>query len=368
MSEARDHHFVPQFYLRRFSDDGKSINLFNFRAGRTITGAAIKGQCQKRGLHDWSAGLEERLAAIEQLAAKALNRVAETGQPPKLFSRDDALIKFFIILQKCRTLKIGEQYDTYSAYRAEILLSHGVVDHGNSAEKSEMGDKESIRGPMQMYIHNGKYISDLQPQLFVNDTSFDFLTSDHPAITHNQYSEAVKDVGVLGLACVGIQLWLPLSPRLLYMVYDQTAYRVGASRRERTTHLTDPREVQNFNGFQILNAQSNIYFRCVLAAPDVEASARALVKKRLEKRLQFARFAREEEDGSRSEMLVQHERQTPISLDISSISVQRSRRRVPPTKRYKMWRFESPRHQDEEWWPEEYTHWVSYPIEKIERR
>ena len=51
MSALRNHHFVPQFYFRRFSTDGKSICLLTRATGKTVRQATIKGQASKIGYY-----------------------------------------------------------------------------------------------------------------------------------------------------------------------------------------------------------------------------------------------------------------------------------------------------------------------------
>ena len=46
MAENKNHHFVPQFYLRNFGNGG-SIGLYNFSRAVHMPTASIKGQCQR---------------------------------------------------------------------------------------------------------------------------------------------------------------------------------------------------------------------------------------------------------------------------------------------------------------------------------
>jgi hypothetical protein len=51
MSALRNHHYVPQFYFRRFSGDQKSICLLTRSTGKTVPRAPIKGQASKIGYY-----------------------------------------------------------------------------------------------------------------------------------------------------------------------------------------------------------------------------------------------------------------------------------------------------------------------------
>jgi hypothetical protein len=61
---GREHHFVPQFYLRNFSSDGRRINLFNFKLGRAVMGTSIKHQCSKHNFYGFAPDLEKALGGL----------------------------------------------------------------------------------------------------------------------------------------------------------------------------------------------------------------------------------------------------------------------------------------------------------------
>jgi len=50
MSKRKNHHFVPQFYFRRFSVDERSICALARSSGKTIPTASIKAQATVVGL------------------------------------------------------------------------------------------------------------------------------------------------------------------------------------------------------------------------------------------------------------------------------------------------------------------------------
>lgn len=47
MAKNKKQHFVPRFYLRKFSADGRSVNIWNLTNEKRIQGANLKNQCYK---------------------------------------------------------------------------------------------------------------------------------------------------------------------------------------------------------------------------------------------------------------------------------------------------------------------------------
>ena len=48
MAEKKNHHFVPQSYQRLFSNDGKSIGVYNIKKNLLINQSSIKNTMSKK--------------------------------------------------------------------------------------------------------------------------------------------------------------------------------------------------------------------------------------------------------------------------------------------------------------------------------
>ena len=68
-------------------------------------------------------------------------------------------------------------------------------------------------------------ISDLKVHLVWSPHQV-FLTSDNPIFKYNQYCEGVRFSGVTGGGSRGLQIFVPLSPYLHLILYDDRTYRV----------------------------------------------------------------------------------------------------------------------------------------------
>src|ERR1700743_1965325 len=119
-NEPKEHHFVPQFYLKAFGNGGKSIRLFNIARRQHVSGAPIKSQCARHKLHAFKPGLEQTLATLEGAAATAIRSIVKTGDAPAPPNIDWQDAIGFMVLQKVRTVRAIQSVETLT----EFLLGH----------------------------------------------------------------------------------------------------------------------------------------------------------------------------------------------------------------------------------------------------
>src|SRR5262245_45861293 len=85
MPQNKEQHFVPRFYLKRFSKDKKSICLYNLKSKKKIVNANLKKQCYKDYFYGKELALENTLGSIETEVSKILSLIdsSETLPPPE---------------------------------------------------------------------------------------------------------------------------------------------------------------------------------------------------------------------------------------------------------------------------------------------
>ena len=82
MSQQKKQHYVPVFYLKNFSSDGKRINLWNIRSKKKRLSGGLKAQCQKNFFYGDDRILEKMLGDIESRTSNVLKDVAENSKLP----------------------------------------------------------------------------------------------------------------------------------------------------------------------------------------------------------------------------------------------------------------------------------------------
>ncbi|WP_066632002.1 DUF4238 domain-containing protein [Labilibacter marinus] len=260
MTKKKNQHFVPQFYLRRFTKTSKSpyIDLFNCTSQKIISKAAIKKQASISNFYDNDNVVEDALSMIEEETAKCLVKIDKMNNLPKLVSERTTIIAF-ILFQEARTKSNGIRVDS------NINKVYKRAFEGNS----EIGDflnnhKIAVEKPASFALRvTAKQILlaiDLKIKLINNETKQDFITSDNPVLKYNQFLENRKvHGGITGVGVKGIQYFFPIDSKKCLILYDGETYSIG-SRFSNRIIIKSEKEIESINILQILNCQDNIYF------------------------------------------------------------------------------------------------------------
>lgn len=257
MPPKKKNHFVPQFYFRNFVT-GDAISLFNIARKLHIPAASIARQCQRGYLYGKETGIEEALSELEGRVSEVVRDLIRTEKLPEKLSPQYIALVTYINLQMSRAPRHGaEMTQTMTA-----MFRAAMRDNPSLPTKLRAG-LDSIEvtheNPVlfQMGI-SGKYavlLHDLKPVLIRNDSGIPFVTSDSPVVAFNQWAQDVKHRGVLGTLCAGLQLFLPLSPKLMLLLYDDGVYTSSSKIR-----LLRDSSAQALNALQLSENVDNLYF------------------------------------------------------------------------------------------------------------
>jgi Protein of unknown function (DUF4238) len=328
-SEPKQHHFVPQFYLRAFSENKKQINLYNFKRGQVISGAPIKKQCARAHFHAFAPGLEQALGGIEGDAATAIRAILDRKSAPNPGSEEWKAILAFIAFQRARTERSEQVINATGDFLVKTSLQYDPRFKDFDFDKIEIKNKYAIALAFELVELTLQYASDLGMHLLLNESETDFLTSDDPVAAHNQYCEGITYRGVLGWNCRGLQLFLPLSPRAVLLLYDKAVYKVYGSRHgECSAAIRDRDHVRLINDLQALNAHQNVYFM-----GPVNQDALTYLEETKQRRIKGRTTFVETEPvklptGQMSQMLHTYELMLPLPLTLPQITIRRRARRI----------------------------------------
>jgi hypothetical protein len=260
MGKSKEQHYVPKFYLRNFSIDEsrKNISLYNRRTSKYIPSAPIKGQGKDDYTYGKDGTVENDLQTFDDAVADLLSNPISKIIPPNN-SDDFNLLKEFVLVQHFRTLKAGaELLDRLNAGIKAVnpllppdqrLPPGSTITHDFPTLVSLQNALEHL--PLMNY---------LIPISFVNLTDYPFITSDHPVIFYNQWMES-KGVylGATGLAVKGLQIFLPVHPRLIYCLYDPFVYEV-IPKNAAAIRIESDDIVLHLNQLQYLFSDEHLYF------------------------------------------------------------------------------------------------------------
>lgn len=271
-----EHHFVPRFYLRNFATrtDGGAIRLFQISAGRHISQASIRGQCARRHLYGQDGSIEQAFVELEGIAASVIRgmTVDEHVPPPltvPLFS-----FQIFVVLQESRTISAAERYN---AARTKIARAHFASDPSAPAELLPYLDslhvsygEQAVVLALRNAIDSLPVVYDLRLKVLRNGTAVEFITSDSPVVLHNHWARRFPGEGVLGLASSGLQVFFPLSPTHLAVLYDTDVYKLGEY-DEDVILLDEVDGVRSLNALQGASARENLYYASEFMRAEIDS-------------------------------------------------------------------------------------------------
>jgi hypothetical protein len=269
MAQKANQHYVPQFYFRYFSANGKSICVLNRSTGLMNNSASIKGQASKKYFYGESE-VESRLAEIDGLFSGAVREIKKNGSFENCLPHNYVLLLQNIMLQKSRTVSERKKTKAMQDKLLQLHLECEVHNDESLDEKTKEEFKKHIKSleanpkqyqpmAMKVAIECAEHLLGLRPIVLHNKTNRPFIFGDAPVIFTNPLLKQIRLRGVLGAQTPGIIVLYPLSSNQCVMLIDERSYKINKFRSSdyRIRELSD---VAQINKLQIHNAASAIYF------------------------------------------------------------------------------------------------------------
>ena len=282
--------------------------------------ASIKHECAKPDYYYRAAQIENALAELETRAAVAISALC-AGEHD--YSKDT--VRQFIAVQHLRTPSLAER--TAAMHRKMQELVGGDVIDSDSMTRIRFDAVEHQELPVYNLLMTddlAEALRDLK-SIVVKTASDVFITSDNPVFKYNQYLEEIQDHGTTGPAQTGIQIFLPLSPKHVLVMYDKDVYDYVKKQ------LPTETDVDVLNGLQVISANNNLYFNDGSQSTVVDDLASRYAHLRHEDRTVLDEFS---SDENPQDSLVHSYDQTPnVGLNLSFLRVKRSAHRRSMAKR-----------------------------------
>ncbi len=260
MPENKRQHFVPRFYLRRFSKDGKSINIWNIKQEKKILAANLRNQCYRNYFYGKNSVVEKALSTVEANAAQVLRSIEAMPVPPSPGSAEHQFLVLYILMQYGRTQHIADELDEMTDKLGKHLVKDTIALEGIDPNSLSIGLEEPALSALSIATMCYPILFDLECKILVNRTTADFVTSDNPVVFYNQLMSFRKDGSNTGFAAKGLKIFMPIDPQLTILLYDSHVYKVG-DEKKKTVYINRIRDIEQLNILQICAASHNIYFR-----------------------------------------------------------------------------------------------------------
>lgn len=280
MANKANQHYVPQFYFRYFSEDGKSISVLNRKNGKSIERAPIKGQASKKYYYG-DEEIESNLSEIEGHFSGALREIKETNSFEICTPENYVLLLQNIMLQKSRTVSERKRSKAMQDRLLQLYMECEVNNDESLDDETKEGFRkiaQTLEADPKQYQAMGMSIAlecadslvDLMPVILHNKTNRPFIFGDAPVIFTNPFLKRIKLRGVLGAQTPGLIVLYPLSSQHCVMLIDERAYKIKRFRTSRYS-VRNLRDISLINRLQIHNSASAVYFSNIKYSQYVEA-------------------------------------------------------------------------------------------------
>lgn len=260
-------HYVPRFLLRQFSEDGRSISLVVMKTGRRVEEASIAGQCYGDYFYGDDGCMEKAFAEEE---AKVASIICETTPAvlESLTKADLDNLRKFVHWQRARTQGAADQLNKQTDATMKGLMRQKLARDPHPDFTPEDFDRVVVKltNPQARALYAATQtlplIFDLAVKFVLAPERAEFVISDHPVTTCNQFVE--NDVhlsqrfGWTGLSAKGLQFFLPISPKVTLAVYDPSTYEYGSPKS--LVCGASVHDVALLNRLQAITAVDAIFF------------------------------------------------------------------------------------------------------------
>lgn len=223
-SSVRNQHYVPRCLLKAFAKKGNGkkpqICVFDKANERSYVAAtenvfAMRDFNTFEGTGGFVLCLEDGMAKIEDQAAPVLREIIETQSLAGLNDVKRAALLTFVALQKVRGVSPRAQMDQMVEGLKRRIQADGS-DPDKVLQLKETGDEQTKLAALQLIRESlGEFTllfagKALMLHKAAKDT--EFLIGDTPVVWANERKTA--PYGNLGLAVLGIEIYMPISPQL----------------------------------------------------------------------------------------------------------------------------------------------------------
>lgn len=289
MQRVKNQHYVPQFYLKAFCVDGKSLFAFDkvkqssFKTGVTNVASeqrfydlppAPSGGGDSQVVEKAFSNLESGYAAAVRDLLDEVQR--DDGFTPGITERNLS-VAHFLVFQFCRTrgfrdthVRMVEEFSAAVAKKHEFVRQHlasqglgggppmspiTIPDERASLEHAEFMFVSDFANRVMRILMNHIW------SVAVNDTPHPLLTSDAPVVLNPHSTHPL--FGGAGFGCRGIEILLPLSPRHLLVIRDRAHFaplmRPVSSQPDGAVLPLRPAGVELYNRLQAANSYRWVY-------------------------------------------------------------------------------------------------------------
>jgi hypothetical protein len=264
MQKTKRQHYVPQSYLRRFSEDDNSVFVFD-KANNSVFESSTRNIAQERfffelpketiGNEDPQV-LEHIFSEMEAEYASLLDVILSSLARKRRFNpKRKTMMALFVAIQFLRT----KEYRQDHAQQREAGLKVINQELAKEGLRLKYGYKDEaanhfiqVFDPELLNVITRALLSHIWI-VWNNKTKHPFYTSDNPVVVASAIQEPA------GFASPGVEVVLPITSKLLLSICDQR-YFSGLSKSDcKSVSLYDVARVEHYNKLQVVSSSRQVY-------------------------------------------------------------------------------------------------------------
>ncbi len=303
---TRNQHYVPQFLLKGFDESSSTgkINIYDIPREQIRINQAISNVFSQNYFYDKDNVVENYLSEnVEGPASVEIEKI-RNNDLSSLNSNSNLIT--FMCCQNTRTPESKEDALNFINAHFEQMISK-MSDLNDwdikNPEKFRVlpSGKDAMRDFTGLVALSGVIDSlgmqDLRFHVLTNHTELEFVISDHPIARYNWLYINLNTGQAASMAAKGVQMFLPVTPRITLCAYDASTYKYGNKRYD-YSELNNIKDVEWLNQLQVRPAQSFIGFGNDKQSSYVQNLAKKYNGKRIYERKSKELYEVELDDGN----------------------------------------------------------------------
>lgn len=258
-------HYVPELILKEFAVKGR-VSVYDSKRDMARHNTLPKKVFFERYFYGKDALVENFLAEeIEAPAKPHFERIVREARIDHNFAPPKEMLRFLLVQLSRTPSSVTGMLDVFGKYSRTIIRQIGDLN-GIPPEVSQnvtitLTDPKAIMNKMiARSVLMSPLISDLGQFLLINNTVIPFVISDHPVTHYNWYYRDSEDPSRTSFTAKGLQIFLPISPKLTLCLYDKGVYKFNNSRSS-VMELGSEEDVHLLNTLQAMTREDMVIFQ-----------------------------------------------------------------------------------------------------------
>jgi hypothetical protein len=199
------------------------------------------------------------LSKLESAATQPITDIIDYKNVPEMLSRAHIRILYFMTALLGRTKDAAEHLNEMGDKLFKAMYKYDDRFKGH-LDKVRLKMKNAPAVMLGYTMRSSKLMGDMAFKILINETKKPFIISDNPVVLYNQFLEKRNKIGSnIGFICKGLQIFMPVSPDICLIFYDDNVYNAG-SLNKREIIVKEEEDINRINGLQLCKAENHLYF------------------------------------------------------------------------------------------------------------